>query len=151
VTPKNTQELVELKSSPLIADAQQSYYVSIFQSDYKASNEIVIESKLIIKRTTSLENSGQYMCSTQNFNSNNVLNALNTTKVDIQVVSKIDMDTNLNGKPTDQLDSNKSLFNNKSSVYCPQFITQTYKGMSTSLPIVLFKFKTNKFYLHCFF
>ncbi len=133
VAPKGKKELVELRPSPLLADAQQSYYVSIFQSDYKASNEIVIESKLIIKRTSSLGNSGQYMCSTENFNANNVLNGLNTSRVDIQVVSKSYMDTNSNMKASGTEQANADvdsgfLSNNRSKVYCPQFVTQTYKG-----------------------
>lgn len=113
-----------LEPTPLLAPRTQKYFVSTFQSDYKEANDLVIESKLIIKKADPVANSGKYYCSTQNFNSNNMLNAMNTSSVDIQVVGKNYMSTDNKFPKIDDAGNN-----NKSAVYCPQFITQTYKGV----------------------
>ena len=119
-------ESTVLQPTPLLAPRTQKYFVSIFQSDYKANNELVIESKLIIKKTDALANSGQYFCSTHNFNANNMLNGFNTSKVDIRVVNKNYMNTG-----SDKVAKNADVLGNKSTLYCPQFIAHTHKGVYT--------------------
>lgn len=126
---KSNDKLVNIKPTPLLGVSNEKYYVSIFQSDYKLPmNMMVIESKLIIKKTDAVSNTGKYFCSTQNFNSNNILNDLNTTSVDIRVVGKAYLNEAESNRFSPEKVNNPK---NPSSVHCPQFITQTYKGTYT--------------------
>lgn len=74
-----------LALKPTQMNSNDKFFVSIFQAIFKFEEEKIIESKLIIKRTNTGENSGKYFCSTENSNQMNLYNNLNTSHVDIQV------------------------------------------------------------------
>ena len=123
-TLRSNTESRLLKSTLTNSVKLAKHFISIVESSYKLKNELVIESKLIIKRTEALLNTGKYICST--LNSNKVFNKLNATSVDIKVVNRNDI-----AASTEALEpaTNKMANTNKSTVYCEPQITQTYKGV----------------------
>ena len=100
-------------------------------NNFKISDSMM-ESKLLITNSMSLPNSGKYSCMANIIISNDLNNkkiVLNTSQVDIRVLNKnepnlIDSSTSL------KTNTNKlTTTNNIDKIYCPEIITQTYKGI----------------------
>jgi len=94
-------------------------YINLFETNHKIKNDLIIESKLLIKGVKSALNSGKYFCSTLNMR-NSKLNNLNTTLVEISTLNR-NNDNNISEEDLKVKPLKKML-------YCKEFVTNTYKG-----------------------
>lgn len=96
--------------------------IQIIENKSKFKQDDQIESKLIITNTISTQHTGRFTCVASLFLSDRKLN-LNTSKIEIKVLSRQQLnilETNPNSLASDLA---------KSKQYCPEIITQTYKGI----------------------
>lgn len=122
-----------------VNETQLQQQVQVVENKAKLKNsDFLIESKLIVAKTSQMYHSGRFYCAANLYVDNaRHSNRINTSSVEIKIVGKFDLDSN------DKSTTSRVVTTTPPPIYCPEMIIQTYKGN-------LFDHKVSFGRLNCF-